>query len=320
METALMSGFDITHFSEQEGIVTSLFDWPAISEESFTSSWRTGQHAIVNWSGHGRCDRAKRSVWAWDDGDGVPESGNGEIQSPSFIDTDSSLDDDHPSIVFAVSCKVGWPEPHPYGNLGVDLFTSPAWGASAGVVSASRHAAVSGDWKNDPRGAEQIMYDFNRYMIAHDAPVGTALYQAKFNTHTEYGWEHVYEYLNQWGYNLYGDPALDVGCATTGVVDGGDVALGPGVALHLEPIAPNPSLAAATLRFVLPAAGRVRVAVQDVSGRHVATLARGRHEAGEIAVTWDGRFAGGERAASGVYFMVVDTEFQRLSQKLVLVK
>jgi hypothetical protein len=320
LETGLMGGLDVTHLSEQEGLVTSPFAWPAISEESFTGHWRTGQHAIVNWSGHGWSNRAMRSVWAWDDGDGIPESGTGEIESPRIIDIDSSLDDDHPSIVFAISCNVGFPEPNPYGNLGIDLLTYPGRGASAGIVSAARSAAVSYAWRIDPRGAEQICYDFNRYMIQEGTAVGTALYRGKFDAHTLHPWEHVYEYMNLYDFNLYGDPSLEVGCSVTGVADRGREASTRGLPLHLEPITPNPSPATATLRFVLPGGGPVHVAVHDVAGRHVETLARGHFEAGEIEVTWDGRRDGGERAASGIYFLVVDTGRQRQSRKLVLIR
>ncbi|MCD4849165.1 MAG: hypothetical protein K8R76_13365, partial [Candidatus Aegiribacteria sp.] len=75
IEIGLMDGWNITHMSEQFGIVTSLFDWPAVSEGVFINDWRNGQYAVVNWSGHGWSNSVSRSVWEWDDGDGIPESG-----------------------------------------------------------------------------------------------------------------------------------------------------------------------------------------------------------------------------------------------------
>ncbi|MCK4305024.1 MAG: hypothetical protein KAY24_12370, partial [Candidatus Eisenbacteria sp.] len=151
IETGLLGGMTVSHMSEQAGLVTSPFPWPPISEAAFNTAWRTGEYAIVNWSGHGWSDGAYRSVWEWDDGDGVPETGNGEIVGYPLINIATSiLDDDHPSIVFAVSCNVGYPELNPYGNCGIDLLTLPGWGSSAGIVSSARPAAISADWKANP--------------------------------------------------------------------------------------------------------------------------------------------------------------------------
>jgi hypothetical protein len=211
METGLMSGFSITHFSEQAGIVTSLFPWPPITEAAFTGAWGNGRYGIVNWSGHGWSDGVYRTVWVWDDGDDVPESGNGEMQSYRFIGTGAAnLEDDYPSIVFAMSCNVGYPDPNPYGNLGIDLLTLPGWGPSAGIVSSTRPASISADWKTYGGGSEQIGYEFNRYMIVEGERVGDALYDGKFHATVNYGWDHIYEYMNLYNFNLFGDPALKV--------------------------------------------------------------------------------------------------------------
>ncbi|MBD3169449.1 MAG: hypothetical protein GF307_08195, partial [candidate division Zixibacteria bacterium] len=104
IENDLMPGWTIDHYAEKQGLEISDYDWPAISEIAFIDSWRNGQYAVVNWAGHGAANGVVRSVWAWDDGDGVPESP--EINMPYLINMDSNLDDDYPSIVFALSCLV----------------------------------------------------------------------------------------------------------------------------------------------------------------------------------------------------------------------
>jgi enediyne biosynthesis protein E4 len=65
---------------------------------------------------------------------------------------------------------------------------------------------------------------------------------------------------------------------------------------------PNPFRDATSLRYVLPAAGPVRLTVHDVAGRRVAVLEDGVREAGGHVVAWDG-LVGGKRAGAGVYFV-----------------
>lgn len=316
--TGLMAGWTITRLSEQSGLVTSLFPWPALTEASFNTAWRTGEYAIVNWSGHGWCDGAYRTVWDWDDGDGVPESGNGEMHSYRFVGLGGDLDDDRPSIVFAISCNVGYPDPNPYGNLGIDLLTLPGWGPSAGIVSSSRPAAVSGDWKANQGGTESICYEFNRYMITHGELVGDALYDGKFYATTNYGWDYYYEYMNLYNFNLYGDPALAVDRATAGVVD--THGRGQDAVLRLEPSRPNPFVSATTLRFGLSAPARVTITVCDVRGRRVATLTDRSYGPGRFEVRWDGTDDRGGIVGSGIYFAAVETAGRTVVRKMVCLR
>ncbi len=86
-----------------------------------------------------------------------------------------------------------------------------------------------------------------------------------------------------------------VGRYPTGVA--GDAPL----VLRLHPNAPNPFNPVTTLRFDVPAAGRVRLAVYDARGKRVrglvdSVLSPGSHEA-----VWDGRDDAGRALASGSY-------------------
>jgi hypothetical protein len=322
IEVGLMGGMTLTHMSEQSGLVTSPYPWPATTESAFNTAWRTGEYAHVNWSGHGWSDGAYRTVWEWDDGDSVAEH-NGELVSHQFIHAASSnLEDDYPSIVFAISCNVGYPEPNPYGRCGVDLLTKPGWGSSAGIVSSSRPAAISGDWKASPGGTEQICFDFNRCLIANGDKVGDALYNGKFDAHTNYGWDRVYEYMNLYNFNLFGDPALVVAGANAGVDrTGGEGEAGDaGLVIRLSPGRPNPFTATTTLRLALSAGTHVRIAIHDVRGREVASLADSEYPAGEFAVTWDGTGHAGEILGSGIYFVVVDAGSRKATRKIVHVR
>lgn len=88
---------------------------------------------------------------------------------------------------------------------------------------------------------------------------------------------------------------------TTGVGDSTPAAA------RLLPCTPNPFNPRTTLRFDLPAAGNIRLAVYDVAGRLVRVLAEGERAAGSYEVAWDGRDAGGRGLASGNYFARLET-------------
>jgi len=317
IERGLMNGWTITHMSEQEGLSPSSFPWLAITEGRFTRKWRNETHAVVNWSGHGWCNGAARTIWSWDDGDGVPEKdGSDGFYSDYFINTGSSvLEDDHPSIVFAISCNVGFPEPYVLGNLGIDLLTLPGWGSSAGVVSSSRPAAVSGDWMNSPGGTESICYEFNRYMIAEEERVGDALYDGKWHATTQYGWEMYYEWMDLYQFNLYGDPSLALGGIPTSVAGGPDRAAA--TTIRVSRGYPNPFTSATTVRLNLAAREKVRAHVYDIAGRRVASIADRVFGAGESSIVWNGIDDTGRPVAAGLYFLSVKTEKRTVVRKIV---
>jgi hypothetical protein len=275
---------------------------------------------VVNWSGHGWSHAVSRSVWEWDDGDGVPESANGELYGLALINTTSAtiLDDDHPSVVFAVSCDVGYPEPNSWGNLGIDLATALGRGAAVGMVSSSRPTAISADWRNSPGGGEQICFDFNRHLVSEGKNVGVAVYDGKYDATTVYGWEHVYEYANLYNINLYGDPSLRVAGYPTGVED--EHADSGAVTLSLLPAYPNPFNPRTSIRFSLAEAGPAQLTVYNIAGRRVATLLDRNLTAGEHSLEWDGRGSGDETLASGVYFLSLTAGGTRQSCRVTLLK
>lgn len=318
IEIDLMSGWTVSRYTEQDGLDPSDFPWPAVSLSAFIDDWRTGQYGVVNWSGHGAPFGVSRTVWDWDDGDGVPETDGSDIMSrPTLIDAWCALDDDHPSIVFAVSCNVGYPEPNGVGNLGIDLLTKPEFGAAAGIVSSSRVASISADVIAHPGGAESICYEFNRYGIAQSEKLGEALYHAKHYCYQNYGWDHYLEYLNQFNFDLYGDPSMmRTGIATA--VSPGPVTAGESVLLLQNH--PNPFNPRTEITYVLRKNCRVRLDIVNVRGQRVVTLVDEYQRAGRKIVRWDGRSASGDELASGVYFYQLNAGGRAVTRKMVLVK
>jgi len=206
MEVNLMQDWNVNHYSEQSGLEKSVFNWPALTEEAFAGDWRDGQFSVVNWGAHGWSTGASNKIWSWDDGDDVPE--NNEFDWRSFISSFSNLDDDHPAIVFGISCVINYPESNQYGNIGIDLLTKPSYGASVGVVASTRSPWGTIDWPNNLGGAESQCYEFNRFMIVEKETVGDAFYKAMYFCTSNYGWSSWAEYNNNYCFNLYGDPSL----------------------------------------------------------------------------------------------------------------
>lgn len=82
----------------------------------------------------------------------------------------------------------------------------------------------------------------------------------------------------------------------------------------------NPARGAVAVRFALAAPAAGELVVCDVSGRRVATLARGTFAAGERTFTWDGRTAGGAPAAAGVYFVRLHAGMTTRTVRAVLLR
>jgi hypothetical protein len=105
----------------------------------------------------------------------------------------------------------------------------------------------------------------------------------------------------------------------TGIADG-DLP-GPRLTdMAVLPNYPNPFNPGTTIRFSLPEAREVRVAVYDVEGRLVRSLINGLKPAGINQVPWDGIDNEGSPVASGIYFVRLTGAGQLATRKIVLVK
>ena len=84
--------------------------------------------------------------------------------------------------------------------------------------------------------------------------------------------------------------------------------------------APNPFNPRTTIRFMLPAAEHARLAVFDVTGRHVATLFDRIAAAGQQRVDWNGTDSHGNPVASGIYYYKLEVGDVTESRKMALIK
>ncbi len=132
--------------------------------------------------------------------------------------------------------------------------------------------------------------------------------------------------------NVYVDCVIPAGTTTTpGSVT---VSVMPGVSLaavgeagesdlHFDPPAPNPfrgGIERSRFHFVLARAAQARLDILDLAGRRVATLLDGRLPAGSHEATWTGAGADGAPAATGLYFVRLQSGGRWLRHKLLLLR
>ncbi|OGC91066.1 MAG: hypothetical protein A2W25_14000 [candidate division Zixibacteria bacterium RBG_16_53_22] len=83
---------------------------------------------------------------------------------------------------------------------------------------------------------------------------------------------------------------------------------------------PNPFNPSTAFRLALAEAGEVQLVIYDIAGRKVQTLVSSRLEAGFYDIVWNGRNAGGEDVASGIYFARLVAGSRTESVKMSLIR
>ena len=91
-------------------------------------------------------------------------------------------------------------------------------------------------------------------------------------------------------------------------------------AFHLAQNFPNPFNQSTVIRIDLEARAEVELAVYNIAGQKVATLAQGLYPSGAYTFTWDGRNTHGAELASGVYCYRLRANGREQTRKLILLR
>ena len=83
---------------------------------------------------------------------------------------------------------------------------------------------------------------------------------------------------------------------------------------------PNPFNPTTTVPYALPKDGRVKLAIYNILGQHVATLLNESQRAGYHRVVWNGRSESGMVVGSGVYFVKMEAAGFLKTRKIVMIK
>ena len=130
--------------------------------------------------------------------------------------------------------------------------------------------------------------------------------------------------IYQWKVVAYTNPQAGLAWTITSVLCRDNVAgVGDsrgGLDFALQQNAPNPFQRTSVLRFSLPTAGHVQLAIYDVSGRRIRSLIDGPMAAGYHQRIWDGRQEDGSPAHAGVYFTRLQTSGGERLRKMVMIR
>ncbi len=91
-------------------------------------------------------------------------------------------------------------------------------------------------------------------------------------------------------------------------------------AFHLAQNFPNPFNQSTVIRIDLETRAEMELAVYNIAGQQVATLAQGLYPAGAYTFTWDGRNTHGAELASGVYCYRLRANGREQTRKLILLR
>ncbi len=200
----VLSPLAIGSFSlfEKAGIRPS----PYICDSSLTAAhlldeWQNG-YGMVCLFGHGSFYGIYRTVWNYDDGDSIPESG--EYSLPVFLESSDTalLNDAYPSQVFLAACNnamIGYPSSLAFsllrhGGVNVIAATAPAFGEI-------------GSWHPYLNTSEAltIAYCYFEQVLQSGNTTGEAFYGVKSSLGCDLEED---DWHNLMAFNLFGDPAL----------------------------------------------------------------------------------------------------------------
>jgi hypothetical protein len=269
---------------------------PIASTDSLTRTnhiayWQ--QKGIMYEAHHGNYDRYARKLWAWDDGDSVPEV-NEIYWSNSFSMSDVNfLNNDFPSTTFLRSCLCGKPE---VMSLGSELLRN---GASS-VISSSRICWMS---MSDPGGMPYRFYKkllkdtvSSHGIIGNSYDLGRNEFMAIANL-----------WLAAYHYNLFGDPALRQFGRVTGIQEQNyaNPIRFPNLTVY-----PNPSRG--IININLNSAGKIPLilAVYDATGRCIR-----RFEYNNITTN---QITENIKLHTGIYFIKTVTDEASTLKKVII--
>jgi hypothetical protein len=206
--------FNCVRMYEAEGLRPSTYNYEYPLEHSNVLSEWKNNYALVNMVGHSNENLVARWIWDHDDGDNIPEVGEGELIYKDILRRSDSqaLSMEKPPIVFSGGCS----QLHGPNNMGRSFIENNAAVAYIGTTDLGFYN-ITKVWNDESDGGfASIDYYFFYYLISQDQTCGDALsnsklYFSNYFMFNEYNPEWIYRcYSTLMGTTLYGDPALSL--------------------------------------------------------------------------------------------------------------
>ncbi|MBN2456201.1 MAG: hypothetical protein JXB29_06675 [Sedimentisphaerales bacterium] len=162
-----------------------------LTHTNMVNYWSANHYSYVCWSGHGANSGSSVIYNA--------KTGNSLI----YIDDgdNTSLDENHPSVVYANSCSTSRPEN--LNNLGRQLLRQ----GSVGYVGSTRTMAYWVGWNELSDGwGNTLAYWFSQKIHSGSNTAGWSHQKALRKMYTDYSWDD--EWSSMFEYVLYGNPDL----------------------------------------------------------------------------------------------------------------
>jgi hypothetical protein len=271
-------------------------------------------HVAVHMAVHMASATAADKLLGWDYITTVPSRGDGGYQfvAPTLCDTPAAGSDSTGAwSVFMISAMTGNPfvfyDSAPDSGVSSDNL-APA--APAGLrMEADRVLAWQGSLEGD-------LAHYSVYGSTVDHLDGSSTLLGATNVTTMPVAGHSFPHFLVTATDIHANEG--VAAALDGTSGADATVMAP---LRLHPCQPNPFNPSTTIRYDLPAAGPVRIAIFDVAGRLLRTLLDGQvRPAGSHAAFWDGRDAAGRVASAGSYVARLDFGSEVRTTRLALVK
>ncbi|MBN1297990.1 hypothetical protein JXA80_14525, partial [bacterium] len=203
-----MNGWSVTRMYEQNIDYTSTYPCDyALDHDSVMAVWPVEPYAFVSYAGHGTAGSAHIL-------------GLGGDEFINAYDT-NDLNDDTPSIVFALACSNSHTQTV---SLGASMLKQGA----VGFVGATRNAYFRPAWAGPQDGSTQTFsYFFSQHLTSLEHSQGSAHQAALQDVYLMNGWTNDALEICEW--TLYGNPTLglDVSITRDGVVAFGAAAYSP---------------------------------------------------------------------------------------------
>lgn len=186
------AGFNVFSMYEKSGTHSSFFKSNVpISEDNFVKALRTQKYGLVLLNAHGSPQYIARKYWTDSDNNGKVD--DGEIKWETLLSTsDINKYIFSPSVFYSASCETAWPEKD---NIGNEILLH----GGAAYIGASRISYGGGTIDPILEGFVEN-YALNNYSLG--ASLDVSLFESPHSS--------IYDFVNLYDFNLYGDPSLRV--------------------------------------------------------------------------------------------------------------